>query len=358
METRKIGAANCEAISAANGQCQSTRNYLESMKIRQQSVFSKDRNIRQIRWSMRNFLALALTFTLFLGCGKEKNNADAFGNFEANEVIVSAETAGRLIRFQVDEGQDLLPGMEIGIVDTTQLSLQMDELGARRRAVGSRTSNVVAQMDVLTQQMEVIEKEKLRVENLVKAGAATPKQLDDIKGQLEVLSTQKRSISAQNLPVVNEIEAIDVQAERLQDQIKRSHIVNPIKGKVLVKLAEASEVVGPGKPLYRIAPMDSLYLRAYLSGSQLASVKVGQTVTVRIDNGEKGYHSYPGRITWIADQAEFTPKIVQTKEERVNLVYAFKVLVMNEGQLKIGMPGEVLFADPKSAPASPKTAEK
>jgi HlyD family secretion protein len=311
-----------------------------------------------IQFSPRHLLALALGLVFCAGCGQEKNLADAFGNFEANEVIVSAETAGRLLSFNVDEGQDLVPGMEIGLVDTTQLSLQMDELGARRRAIGSRTSNVVAQMDVLTHQMEVVEKEKERVENLIKAGAATPKQLDDIKGQLDVLATQKRSIAAQNLPVVNEIEALDVQAERLRDQIKRSHIMNPIKGKVLVKLAEATEVVGPGKPLYRIAPLDSLYLRAYLTGSQLANVKVGQVVTVRIDNGKEGYFNYPGRITWIADQAEFTPKIVQTKEERVNLVYAFKVLVMNEGKLKIGMPGEVLFANPNSTAASPKTATK
>ncbi len=340
------------------GQLNSTFKNLELVAIGEQVMMRNAIKGRIMGFSSRNILALTLTLTLFLGCGKEKNNADAFGNFEANEVIVSAETAGRLIKFQVDEGQDLVPGVEIGIVDTTQLSLQMDELSARRRAVGSRTSNVVAQMDVLSQQMEVIEKEKLRVENLVKAGAATPKQLDDIKGQLEVLSTQKRSISAQNLPVVNEIEAIDVQAERLRDQIKRSHIVNPIRGKVLVKLAEASEVVGPGKPLYRIAPMDSLYLRAYLTGSQLSQVKIGQVVTVRIDDGAEKYFSFPGKVTWIADQAEFTPKIVQTKEERVNLVYAFKVLVANEGKLKLGMPGEVLFSAPGTEKAAPQTSQK
>jgi HlyD family secretion protein len=289
------------------------------------------------------------------GCGNDKIVADAFGNFEAREVIVSAETAGRLLKFDVNEGQELVPGAKIGLVDTTQLSLQMDELNARRRAVGSRTSNVVGQMDVLSQQIEVLTKEKNRVEKLVTAGAATRKQLDDISGQLEVLQTQKRSVSAQNLPVASEIEAIDVQAERLRDQIKRSHIVNPIKGRVLVKLAEATEVVVPGKPLYRIAPVDSLYLRAYMTGSQLNEVKIGQVVTVRIDDGAENYFHYPGRVTWIADQAEFTPKIVQTKEERMNLVYAFKVLVVNEGKLKIGMPGEVLFKDPKAAAEDKQT---
>lgn len=304
------------------------------------------------------WLALALPLALAMGCGNEKNGADAFGNFEAREVIVSAETAGRLLQFTVTEGQELAPGVEIGLVDTTQLALQMEELGARRRAVSTRTSNVVAQMDVLTHQMEVLKKEKERVENLVAAGAATPKQLDDIKGQLDVLNTQKSSIAAQNLPVVNEIEAIDVQAARLRDQIKRSHIVNPVKGRVLIKLAEATEVVGPGKPLYRIAPMDSLYLRAYLTGKQLPHVKVGQIVTVRIDDGDKAFFNYPGRVTWIADQAEFTPKIVQTKEERQNLVYAFKVLVVNEGKLKIGMPGEVLFSAPNATPEGSKTAHK
>jgi HlyD family secretion protein len=304
------------------------------------------------------WLVVGLPMTLMLGCGQEENGADAFGNFEAREVIVSAETAGRLLKFNVDEGQELTPGMEIGLVDTTQLYLQMEELAARRRAVGSRTSNVVAQMDVLSQQIDVLTKEKDRVEKLVSGGAATPKQLDDIKGQLEVLNTQKRSVSVQNLPVASEIEAIDVQTERVRDQIRRSHIINPVRGKVLVKLAEATEVVGPGKPLYRIAPMDSLFLRAYMTGNQLKDVQVGQTVTVRIDDGEKAYINYPGRVTWISDQAEFTPKIVQTKEERMNLVYAFKVLVVNQGKLKIGMPGEVLFADPKNVQNSPKTANK
>jgi HlyD family secretion protein len=308
------------------------------------------------RNTIRPLLTLILVFTLSLGCGENEHLADAYGNFEAREVIVSSETAGRLLSFRVEEGQDLMPGTEVGIVDTTQLSLQMDELSARRRAIGSRTSNVVAQMDVLTHQMGVLEKEKARVMSLVAAGAATPKQLDDIKGQLDVLATQKRSISAQNLPVVNEIEAIDVQAQRIRDQLKRSHILNPIKGRVLIKLAEATEVVSPGKPLYRIAPMDSLYLRAYMTGGQLAQAKLGQVVTVRIDDAKNAYFNYPGRITWVADQAEFTPKIVQTKEERMNLVYAFKVVVANDGRIKIGMPGEVLFKDPVSIQDSHKTA--
>lgn len=310
--------------------------------------------------TMKKYIGfLPLLGLLFAGCGEEEKTADAYGNFEAREVVVSSETSGRLLQFKVEEGMEISPGVEIGLVDTTQLALQLEEVAARRNAVASRTSNVVAQMDVITQQLAVLEKEKERVENLVKAGAATPKQLDDIKGQMEVLNTQKKGIASQNLPVANEITAIDVQSERLRDQIHRSHIANPIKGRVTTKLAEETEVVYPGKPLYRIAPMDSLYLRAYLTGSQLAEVKVGQTVTVRIDNGEQDYFTYPGRVTWVADQAEFTPKIVQTKEERVNLVYAFKVLVINEGRLKIGMPGEVLFKDPGAAqPMHADTAQK
>jgi HlyD family secretion protein len=294
---------------------------------------------------------------LATGCGDKENDADAFGNFEAREVTVASETAGRLLQFSVEEGQELTVGHEVGIVDTTQISLQLDELAARRRQVGTRTSNVVAQMDVVKQQIEVLTKERMRVEKLVQAGAATTKQLDDIDGQLKVLVTQRQSINAQNLPVANEIEAIDVQGQRLRDQLRRSHIVNPVKGRVLVKLAEATEVVAPGRPLYRIAPMDSLYLRAYMSGGQLAEVKLGQIVTVRIDNGEGGYFKYNGKVTWIADQAEFTPKIVQTKEERVNLVYAFKVMVHNDGKLKIGMPGEVKFDTASNDPASPTTAD-
>lgn len=299
---------------------------------------------------------LALPIMALLGCNGKENDADAFGNFEAREVIVASETAGRLLRFDVEEGQDLVPGMEVGLVDTTQLGLQMEELAARRRAIGSRTSNVVAQMDVVKQQMEVLEKERARLEKLVAAGAATPKQLDDVNGQLKVLATQKTGIGAQNLPVANEIEALDVQAERLRDQIARSHIKNPVKGRVLVKLAEETEVVAPGRPLYRIAPLDSLYLRAYMTGSQLPKVVLGQSVNVRIDNGEGGYFNYKGTVTWIASQAEFTPKIVQTKDERENLVYAFKVLVPNDGRLKIGMPGEVKF-DGAATGGSPNATE-
>jgi HlyD family secretion protein len=302
-------------------------------------------------------LLWTLPVLLALGCGDKKNEADAYGNFEAREVTVASETAGRLLQFNVEQGEDLLPGKLVGLVDTMQVSLQLDELAARRRQVATRTSNVVAQMDVVRQQIEVLEKERARVEKLVAAGAATPKQLDDINGQLKVLATQRLSINAQNLPVANEIEALDVQAQRLRDMLKRSYITNPVKGRVLEKLAEATEVVAPGRPLYRIAPMDSLYLRAYMSGGQLSEVQVGQAVTVRIDNGEKEFYNYNGKVTWIADQAEFTPKIVQTKEERINLVYAFKVMVKNDGRLKIGMPGEVMFKQETTGVVSTKTAE-
>ena len=300
---------------------------------------------------------LALFPMLILGCKEVKNTADAFGNFESRDVTVSSETAGRLLSFDVDEGMEIEAGKEIGLVDTTQLALQIKELQARRRASGSKTSNVVAQMDVVAEQIDVLKKEQLRVERLIAAGAATPKQLDDINGQLDVLGRQRKSIAAQNLPVANEIEVIDVNIERLQDQIRRSHIVNPVAGRVTVKLSENTEVVGPGKPLYRIAPMDHLYLRAYMSGSQLASVKLGQAVTVKIDAGAETFYSYDGTVTWISEKAEFTPKIVQTKEQRVNLVYAFKVKVVNDGKIKIGMPGEVVFAAKAAAPSAEKTAK-
>ncbi len=299
-------------------------------------------------------LALGLLSVLTVGCKEDTKTADAYGNFESRDVTVSSETAGRLLAFDVEEGMDIEVGKEIGLVDTTQLSLQIQELKARRRAAGSKTSNVIAQMDVVKEQSAVLKKEKTRVENLIKSGAATTKQLDDINGQLEILSRQKKSIAAQNLPVANEIEAIDAGMERLRDQIKRSHILNPVAGRVTVKLAENTEVVAPGKPLYRLAPLDHLFLRAYMSGSQLASVKIGQTVTVMIDDGAEAYHKYLGTVTWISEKAEFTPKIVQTKEERVNLVYAFKVKVKNDGKIKIGMPGEVVF----NAAAQSSTPEK
>lgn len=288
----------------------------------------------------------ALSVLLILGaCSSSEDTSDAFGTFEATEVTVSAEANGKLNWFTIEEGTTVKKGQQIGVVDTTQLVLTIKQLEAKRAAIGSRTTNVVAQLDVLKSEVAVLEIERKRIQSLLKAEAATQKQLDDIDGRLSVARAKRGSIQSQNAPVAKEIAAIDAQIEQIRDQIQKAVLINPIEGTVMVKLAEPSEIVNYGRPLYRIAPLDSLYLRAYLTGSQLASVQLGQTVEVLIDKGAEEFYTYPGTVTWISSQAEFTPKIVQTKEERVNLVYAFKVKVKNDGKLKIGMPGEVRFSN-------------
>jgi HlyD family secretion protein len=190
----------------------------------------------------------------------------------------------------------------------------------------------------------VAENDQQRIKNLIKDKAATPKQLDDINGHIDILKQQMKSVETQNVPIVNEVKSIEIQIQQIEDQIEKSIIKNPVKGTVLVKYAEPNEITAFGKPLYKIADLDEMTLRVYISETQLASIKVGQEVTVKIDAAEQ-MKSYKGTVTWVSETAEFTPKIIQTKEERVNLVYAVKVLVKNDGSLKIGMPAEMWIAN-------------
>ncbi|MCB9232604.1 MAG: HlyD family efflux transporter periplasmic adaptor subunit [Bacteroidia bacterium] len=288
-------------------------------------------------------ILLLLPLAFLSSCRNTDGGADAYGNFETTEVDVSAEIPGKLISFIPEEGQTLEAGQKVGQVDTVQMELQIRQLEAKRAAIASKTSNVFAQLAVLEEQNRVLEIERQRIEKLLQAEAATPQQMDNINGKISVNQSQYKSIETQNAGVVSEVRALDFQIDQIRDQIRRAAIFNPVSGTVLLKLTEPSEMVNPGKTLYKIAPLDELYLRAYLSGDQLAQVKLGQEVTVRIDDGKETMRDLRGTISWISSQAEFTPKIVQTKEERVNLVYAFKVRVPNDGSLKIGMPGEVVF---------------
>ena len=289
-----------------------------------------------------NLLFASMWFT---ACDQQDQRSDAYGNFEATEVSVSSEANGKLLFFDVEEGGVLKAGQQIGLVDTTMFDLQRQALKAKRSAIATKTGNIVTQIDVLNQEIKVLETEKSRVESLLKDEAATPKQLDDINGRISVVKSKIKSIESQNSNVISEVRAIDVQMKQIAEQISKSSIVNPIDGTVLVKMAEPSEVVNFGKKLYKIAALDELYLRAYLTGSQLSQVKIGQEVKVLIDKNATEQSTLTGTVSWISSVSEFTPKIVQTREERVNLVYAFKVKVKNDGSLKIGMPGEVLFSD-------------
>lgn len=295
-------------------------------------------------------------------CSSDGARADAYGNFEADDLIVSAEGSGRILQFIAEEGGQLKAGDTVGTIDASQLSLRREQLEASIRAVAARSPAIAEQLAVfekqsaaVRQQMATLEREKRRVEALIRNDAATPKQLDDLNAQLEAAQRQldvvagqqtatNASLSVQKGGLLAEITPLQKQIGQLDDQIAKCRITNPVAGTVLVTYAEAGEVTAVGKPLYKIADLSSLVLRAYVSGKQLSAVKIGQEVKVSVDAGDGSMKELTGKITWISPKAEFTPKVVQTREERVSLVYAVKVSVPNtDGMLKIGMPGEVRF---------------
>lgn len=312
----------------------------------------------------RNSLVVPLLLLLLTtACQEPVETADAYGNFEAREIIVSAEAAGKILRFDVEEGQDLGAAQVVGIIDTIALHLRREQLRASIQAVRQKTQDPQPQIDVLQEQRHNLLRERDRLDALLRDQAATPKQLDDINGQIKVVDEQIAAAAAQartaNRGILAEVAPLEAQIRLLDDQIRRSYVANPIDGTVLVKLAEPGEMINAGMPLYKIADLRDMTLRAYVTGAQLPHLRLGQTVTVLIDEDETRNKAYTGAISWIADQAEFTPKIVQTKEERVNLVYAIKITVPNEeGRLKIGMPGEVRLSSPQETTGAASASEK
>lgn len=299
---------------------------------------------------MKNRL-LNITFilitTLLLACSNGNGDFDATGTFESEEIIVSSEAMGKLVMFQVEEGMQLEQNQIVGIVDTTQLHLKKKQLLSSITAVLSKQPDISTQLAALQKQIETTEVEKKRIENLVKLDAATTKQLDDINSQLEVLRKQynaaKSSLTITKQGIKSETLPLIAQVEQIEDQIKKSYIINPIDGTVLTRYAKPDEVTGIGKALYKIADLSEMTLRAYIDGDQLGQIKLGQKVKVYVDSGEGEQKEMSGEIYWISSKAEFTPKTIQTKDERANLVYAIKVRVINDGYLKIGMYGEVKF---------------
>ena len=291
---------------------------------------------------MKTTLTLFILISL-ISCSKNNEKADGYGNFEATEVTISAEANGKIDYLKLEEGDILEPNMQVGLVDTTQLYFNKQQLIASKSTVLSKSRNVLSQINVLKEQLKTTLTEQKRIQNMFAENAATKRQVDEVIGKVNVLQEQIKSVGTQNAPIANEAQSIDIQIKKINDQIQKSKIINPIKGTVLAKYAEPNEVTAFGKPLYKIADISEMTLRVYVSETQLAQIKVGQTVTVKID-AEKEMKSYPGTISWIASTAEFTPKIIQTKEERANLVYAVKVKVKNEGSLKIGMPAEMWIA--------------
>ena len=273
-------------------------------------------------------------------CNNSNQKADGYGNFEAVETIISAENNGKLIQFDVQEGDQLIKNQFIGFVDTIPLSLKREQLQISKTVITLKSKGVLSQINVLKEQLNTGNINKNRIKNLIKDSAGTQKQLDDVQGEINVIKSKISSVEIQNAPVVNELKSIDIKLKQIDDLIQKSKIINPVKGTVLTKYTEPNEVTMFGKPLYKIADLSILELRVYVSETQLSNLKLGQKVTVKIDKGNTA-KSYKGTVTWIASEAEFTPKIIQTKEERVALVYALKVSVKNDGDLKIGMPAEM-----------------
>lgn len=285
-------------------------------------------------------IGILLTAIIFISCNKNNEKADAYGNFEATEITVSSESNGKIEFLNVEEGAQLKKGSLVGLIDTLQLHYNREQLKASIETVQSKSTSVLSQINVLNEQLKTAKIEQTRIQNMYAENAATKRQIDEIDGKVKVIEKQISSVQTQNAPILNEIKSIKVQIEKLDDQIKKSKISNPIDGTVLTKYAEPSEITAFGKPLYKIANLNEMELRVYVTETQLAQIKIGQKVTVAID-ADNDTKKYEGNITWISAQAEFTPKVIQTKEERANLVYAVKVAVKNDGSLKIGMPAEV-----------------
>jgi membrane fusion protein YbhG len=283
---------------------------------------------------------LSIIATTLLSCVNNNESADGYGNFESTEIIISAETNGKLMEFNINEGDILKKDDYVGFIDTIPLALKREQLIVSKAIIASKSKGVLSQIDVLNARLKTANINKIRVENLIKDNAGTQKQLDDITGEIEVLKQQIYSIEIQNAPVVNELKSIDVQLKQIEDQIDKSKIINPIDGTVLVTYTEPNEVTAFGKPLYKIADLSTMQLRVYVAETQIPDIKIGQEVTIKIDYKDD-MKSYNGTISWIASEAEFTPKIIQTKEERVALVYAVKIDVKNDGSIKIGMPAEM-----------------
>lgn len=308
-----------------------------------------------------SLLLLTISSTLLISCKKGNGDFDASGTFEANEVIVSAETAGKILDFAADEGTKLEKNQVAVVIDPTNLQLQSEQVEASINALDEKTSDLTPYIRTLEQQIEIqktqvssLERERIRFTNLLKEDAATGKQLDDIETQLKVakeqlglsqrqLDQQKAAISTQNRSVLSEQIPLSKRKAQIDDQLSRTKVMNPVAGTVLTSYAEAGEITAAGKALYKIADLSVMDLRAYISGDQFSQVKIGQSVMVFVDNGKDEYKEMQGTVTWISDKAEFTPKTIQTKDERAHLVYATKIRVKNDGSVKVGMYGEVKF---------------
>ncbi len=290
------------------------------------------------------FLGTAL---LAVSCTNKDGDYDASGIFESTEVIVSAKGSGEILQFNIEEGQAVTPDTPIGYIDTLQLSLKREQMMSVKNSTRSRMVDRNKQLASIRQQISIQERERKRFMNLVKDNAASQKQVDDINYQIEVLqkqlTAQTEQVNNSNSSLTNESSSVSAQVAQINDQIKDCIIQSPLTGTVLTKYAEQGEYAIPGKALFKIANVNDMKLRVYITADQLTSIKIGQKVRVFADQGKSGRKEYQGTVSWISDKAEFTPKTIQTRDERANLVYAVKIAVKNDGYIKIGMYGDIKF---------------
>lgn len=310
---------------------------------------------------MKNTIIL-ISMALVINACTSKQTYDASGNFQADEVIVSAQQSGVLLSYRVTEGVELEQGEAVGQIDVKVIELEKEQTNASIDALREKTSVSTNQVELVRRELEVqkaelaqLVREQSRTANLVQSDAATQKQLDDLTAAVDQLNKQIAvkeqqlklyvyNIDTQNSSILSEKEPMKKMVAKLDEQINKGIITNPIEGVVLANYALKGEMQTVGKPLYKIANIQTLDLKAYVTALQLAQIKIGQLVTVRIDQSKDSYKEYEGVIAWISDKSEFTPKTIQTKDERANLVYAIKVNVKNDGYLKIGMYGEVIWS--------------
>jgi len=292
---------------------------------------------------MKHTILLILVAALFSACNNNDEKSDAFGNFEADPVIVSSESTGKILQLNIEKGQTVEKDAVAALIDTVQISLKLKQIEAQKAAIIAKRQSIQAQVEVFETQIRTLQVNRQRIEKMLKDGASTQKQLDDITGQIDVLKRQIESTRTQFTSVNKELEVLDTQQASTADLLERCTVTAPANGTILETYVEQGELATPGKPLFKLANLEELTLKVYVSGAQLPSVKIGQTVNVLIDKTETENQTLSGKVTWISSEAEFTPKIIQTKTERVKLVYAVKVSVKNDGTLKIGMPGEIKF---------------
>lgn len=296
---------------------------------------------------MKKQLIFLLIPVFLFACNNGNVIPDAYGNFEAEEIFIASETPGKVISLHVNEGDEITKGSVLAIIDTTQLFLQKKQLEASIISLRQKLQNVPVQLGALVEQEQVLEKEVRRIGNLLDAGAATQKTYDDLIGQMEVVRKQKQALESQlstaNRSILSEVAPVEWRLRQVEDLIEKSQVLSPINGTVLSKYRAQGEIVQPGLPMLKVASLKNMTLRIYVSGDQLSQVNIGNGVNIRIDGSDGNWMTFDGTISWVASKAEFTPKTIQTRTERVNQVYAVKVDVPNDGTIKIGMPAEVLF---------------